>query len=189
MELDQGLATRLRDRWPNVDVVEGDAAAVELPREPFRVVGNLPFDRTTAILRHLLDDPSVPLVRADVIVEWGVAAKRALPWPSTLNGVLWAAWYSVELTRRLPRTAFEPPPSVDGGVLVFRRRAQPLVPASAAESYRRFVARGFRRGLRSLASGRELRLLGVTSPEARELDAYQWTALFLKGGATGRASS
>jgi hypothetical protein len=29
-------------------------------------------------LRHLLDDPFIPLVRADVIVEWGVAVKRSL---------------------------------------------------------------------------------------------------------------
>jgi 23S rRNA (adenine-N6)-dimethyltransferase len=166
VELDPGLASRLRGRWANVEVVEGDAATVPLPREPFRVVANLPFDATTAILRHLLDDPSVPLVRADVIVEWGVAVKRALPWPSTVNDVLWGAWYSTSLARRLPRNAFDPPPTVDAGVLVIERRADPLVPEAQCQRYRGFVAGGFRRP-RSVVRG---------SP--RDLDAHEWAALF-----------
>ena len=122
---------RLHGRWPNVDVVEADAREVELPREPFRVVANLPFAGTNEILRHLLDDPRVPLVRADLVVQWGVAVKRALPWPSTVNGVVWGAWYSTRVARRLPRSAFAPPPSVDAAVLVFERRPAPLVPRRA----------------------------------------------------------
>ena len=170
VELDPALAGRLRGRWEGVEVVLGDAAGVALPREPFRVVANLPFARTNAILRHLLDDPRVQLARADLIVQWGVAMKRALPWPSTFNDVVWGAWYSAAVTRRLPRGAFEPAPSVDAGVLVFERRARPLVPVEVAEPYRRFVAAGFRR-----------------RPNARDLDAYAWAELFRRRGA--RAAS
>ena len=167
VELDPGLAASLRGRWPNVDVVDGDASAVELPCEPFRVVANLPFEGTTAILRHLLDDPRIPLVRADVVVEWGVAVKRSLPWPSTFNDVAWGAWHAVSLARRLPRSCFEPRPGVDAGVLVFTQRVRPLVPVELAVQYRRFVAQGFRRGRRR----------GGALP--RDLDAHQWAELFL----------
>lgn len=161
VELDPHWAARLRGRWENVDVVLGDAAALALPRRPFRVVANLPFARTTAILRRLLDDPAVPLRRADVIVEWGVAVKRALPWPSTVNDVVWGAWYSTSVTRRLPRRLFDPAPTVDAGVLVFERRDCPLVSPECAGRYRCFVANGFRR-----------------RADARELDAYEWASLF-----------
>jgi 23S rRNA (adenine-N6)-dimethyltransferase len=178
VELDARMAEHLRGRWPNVEVVEGDAAAVRLPREPFRIVANVPFDRTTAILRHLLDDPRVPLVRADVIVEWGVAVKRAVPWPSTLNSVVWGAWYSCSLARRLPRGAFEPAPAVDAGVLVFERRAHPLVAERDARAYHRFVATGFRRGLRAVVPSRTLRKRRLAGSAPRELDAYEWAALF-----------
>ena len=167
VELDPGLAARLRGRWPKVTVVEADAREVELPRDPFRVVANLPFAGTNVILRHLLDDPRVPLVRADLVVQWGVAVKRALPWPSTVNGVVWGAWYSTRVARRLPRTAFEPPPSVDAAVLVFERRPSPLVPPELAPGYRRFVARGFREGSR------------LVRAEPRQLDPYEWAARFL----------
>jgi 23S rRNA (adenine-N6)-dimethyltransferase len=178
VELDPRWAGRLRGRWPNVEVVEADAATVPLPREPFRVVANLPFASTTAILRHLLDDPCVPVVRVDVIVEWAVALKRALPWPSTVNDVAWGAWYSASLARRLPRSAFDPPPSVDAGVLVLERRACPLVPQRCVREYRRFVAAGFRRGLRGVAAPRTLRRVGVAGLAPRELDPHQWAALF-----------
>ena len=170
VELDPRWAAHVRGRWANVELVVGDAAVVELPREPFRVVANLPFDRTTPILRHLLDDPRVPLVRADVIVEWAVAVKRAMPWPSTVNDVAWGAWYSASVTRRLPRKFFEPAPAVDAGVLVFERRVCPLVPVELAARYRRFVASGFRR-----------------RASARELDPYVWAELFTRRA--GRAAS
>jgi 23S rRNA (adenine-N6)-dimethyltransferase len=182
VELDETLAERLQGRWPNVDVVHGDAATLELPREPFRVVANLPFDRTTAILRHLLEEPRVPLVRGDVIVEWGVALKRALPWPSTLNDVIWGAWYSVRLARRLPRSSFDPRPAVDAGLLVFERRVTPLVPERCSSRYREFVAVGFRRGLHRVASRRTLSRLGAAGRQPRELDPYEWAALFLRSG-------
>lgn len=178
VELDPRFAGHLRGRWRNVEIVEADAAAVRLPREPFRVVANLPFASTTAILRHLLDDPRAPLLRADVIVEWPVALKRSLPWPSTLNDVVWGAWYSTSLARRLPSGAFDPPPSVDAGVLVLERRVCPLVPERRVREYRRFVAGGFRGGPRSVAPARLLRRLGMTGAAPRELDAHQWAALY-----------
>jgi 23S rRNA (adenine-N6)-dimethyltransferase len=161
VELDPRLAERLNGRWRNVEVLRADARTVELPREPFSVVANLPFAGTNEILRHLLDDPSVPLERADLVVEWGVAVKRALPWPSTVNGVVWGAWYSTRVARRLPRHAFEPKPNADAAVLVFERRAESLVPPRRAREYRRFVANGFRR-----------------THDARRRDAYEWAARF-----------
>jgi 23S rRNA (adenine-N6)-dimethyltransferase len=176
VELDPRWAAHLRGRWANVRVVEADAVSVPLPTAPFRVVANIPFHRTTDLLRRLLDDPRVPLTRADLIVEWGVALKRALPWPSTANDVRWGAWYGFSLARRLPRASFDPPPSVDAGVLVVERRRVPLVPEVEADRYAAFVARGFRHGLRAVAGGRAPR--GI---EARDLDAHQWAALYLSG--------
>jgi hypothetical protein len=101
-----------------------------------------------------------------------VALKRALPWPSSVSSVLWGAFYESAVTRRLPRSVFDPPPSVDAGVLVFRRRDVPLVLATRADHYRAFVARGFRHGLRSLGCGTPQGAI------ARELDPHQWAELF-----------
>jgi 16S rRNA A1518/A1519 N6-dimethyltransferase RsmA/KsgA/DIM1 with predicted DNA glycosylase/AP lyase activity len=183
VEVDPAWARRLAGRWPNVDVVQGDALELELPREPFRVVANIPFDRTTDILRRLLDDPAVGLVRADLVVEWGVAMKRALPWPTTANDVRWNACYRFSLARRLPRSGFDPQPAVDAGVLVVERRDVPLVPLNETTPFSAFVARGFRHGLRAVGVWR--------NAEPRTLDAHEWAALYLSargGAAAGRGA-
>jgi 23S rRNA (adenine-N6)-dimethyltransferase len=192
VELDASLAAGLATRFDgrNVEVVAGDALTEPLPREPFRVVANLPFHVTAALLRRLLDDPHTPLTRADVIVEWGAARKRASMWPSTQLGVTWGAWYAFALERRLPASCFAPRPSVDAGLLSARRREPPLVPPDVAAQYRDFVRAGFsapalRDGLRGRVAPRALKqaadLYGFPrAAAARDLDAHQWAALFAR---------
>jgi 23S rRNA (adenine-N6)-dimethyltransferase len=177
IELDPVLAARLRGRWPNVDVVAGDAITVALPGEPFRVVANIPFAHTSDLLHRLLDDPRVPLARADLIVEWGVAVKRGLPAPSSVNGILWGAFHELRVERKLPACAFDPPPSCDAGVLVATRRTRPLIAVGELPAYRRFVADAFRRGRR----------VGGALP--RELDAHQWAELYARKAAIGSRTS
>ena len=166
IDLDPQLASGLRGRWANVQVVAGDALEVALPDEPFRVVANIPFAHTNDLLHRLLDDPRLPLERADLIVEWGVAVKRGLPAPSSVSGILWGAFHELRVERKLPASAFEPPPSCDAGVLVATRRVRPLIEPSELVAYRRFVADAFRRGRR----------VGGALP--RDLDAHQWAERF-----------
>lgn len=182
VELDHELARGLRRRF--AAVVEADALRVELPREPFRIVANLPFAAGTQILRRLFD-PAVPLASADVIVEWGLAAKRTTVWPSTQLGVEWAAWHELTLVRRVPACCFAPPPSVDAAVLRAVRRRPPLVDPARAADYHRFLVRGFRDGLRAISTPKQLRRAALelgfdrhASP--RDLDPHQWAALYIR---------
>lgn len=124
-----------------VRVVRCDALEYRMPRRPFRVIGSLPFGATTAILRHLLDDPDSHLVRADLIVQWEVARKRALMPPTTLLSTTWVPWWSFELGRRIPAHHFRPVPSVDAAVLIVRRRDPAILPAHMAGPYASFVRR------------------------------------------------
>lgn len=180
VEIDRELAAALRRRFD--DVAEGDALRVPLPREPFKVVSNLPFGAGTAILRRLLD-PRLPLDRADVIVEWGLATKRAAVWPSTQLSAYWGAWFDLDLTRRLPRCVFAPPPSVDAGLLRIARRPEPLVAARDARAYERFLARGYKEGPRAVVPWAQLKRLEVElgfdrRAGPRDLASTQWAGLF-----------
>jgi 23S rRNA (adenine-N6)-dimethyltransferase len=161
IEPDRVLGARLRRACPEAEVVSVDARAFRWPREPFRVVANLPFAHAADICRALLSDPALPLRSADVIVEWDFAAKRARLWPSTAQTVVWNAWYELTVVRRLPPSAFAPPPSVAAGVLRARRRDVPLVDARLARRYDTFVRDGFRR-----------------RRDARELDPHAWAVRF-----------
>jgi 23S rRNA (adenine-N6)-dimethyltransferase len=192
IERDPVLAAELRGRFAHlaaIEIVEADASEHDWPDRPFAVVANLPFARSGAILAGLLRNPSVPLRRARVIVQWEFAAKHTAVWPSTVRSTYWRAWYDVSIARRLHRSAFTPPPSVDCAVLRFERRARPRVPLALHESYWRFLTKGFavreplRRALRPSLSPLEVKRLAPAlgfSPEARpwEVDAEQWAKLF-----------
>jgi 23S rRNA (adenine-N6)-dimethyltransferase len=192
LERDRRLVAALRGRFaeaPAVRVVEVDALRYSWPREPFHVVANLPFAGSGAILARLLADPHIPLQRACVIVQWEFASKQARIWPATLRGTYWRAWHDVSIRRRLHRSAFAPPPSVDTAVLHVERRDSPLVPVELHAAYMRFLTTAFassaplRHHLRGRLSPLEVKRLAASlgfAPDARprELDATQWARVF-----------
>lgn len=185
VEIDGQLAEGLRRRYPHVDVQVEDARRVPLPREPFKVVANLPFDGGTTILRRLLD-PGIQLVTADVIVQWGLAEKRAALWPSTQLGVYWGAWFELSVARRLPRCVFTPPPAVDAGLLRIVRRGEAFVPVTEGRRYQAFLARGFREGPAAVVPRKVLKRCETELGFERrarpgDLDARQWAELFRHG--------
>jgi len=57
VEFDGALAEALRARFPNDDrvtIVQSDFLRFRLPDVPYKVVGNIPFNRTAAIVRRLV---------------------------------------------------------------------------------------------------------------------------------------
>jgi 23S rRNA (adenine-N6)-dimethyltransferase len=190
VELDPRLADAVRRRFaadPAVRVVEGDAREVALPDVPYRVVANLPFAGSGAILDRLLD-PRGALVRADVVLEWGAARKRCEVWPSTARSVVAGAFFRLVVERRLAPACFEPPPSVDAAVLVAERRERPRVEPADAQEFAQFVRAGFAAprlavGLGAYLAPRRLRRLADAlafgrDAVARDLDARAWSALY-----------
>jgi 23S rRNA (adenine-N6)-dimethyltransferase len=200
VERDPGLARHLRarpDLRPVVQIVEANALHVDLPDEPFRVFGNLPFSFGTRILRRLLDDVGSPLVRVDALVQLEMAQKRAAVWPSTLVSLGWLPWWEFEVVRRVPRSAFRPVPRVDAAMLAITRRSPQLLPPDRRPAFVRLVARGFgsserpiRRTVfasseatwRALASRRGLPR-DATPPD---LDVFDWVAVYRASARTGR---
>ena len=191
LELHPVLAAGLRQRFAGreVRVVEENACHWTWPREHFKVVANLPFSGSGAILESLLRDPGRGLLRADVIVQWELAEKHSSVWPATLRGVYWRAWFEVTIAARLSRRAFTPVPSVDAAVLRISRRAEPLVPIESHPAYWLFLSNAFHsraplaRALRGQVTALELKRLAPVlgfdaSSYPRDLDARQWAGVF-----------
>jgi len=147
VEIDPDWARRLRSLARSssfrgrITVVEADFLGWRLPRQPFRVLSCPPFGATTSILHRLLDRPSHALQRADLVVQWEVARKRAATPPDTLVSTAWAPWWAFSLGRRIPAREFRPVPRVDAGVLTVVRRSPPLLPVELAPSFGGFVRR------------------------------------------------
>jgi 23S rRNA (adenine-N6)-dimethyltransferase len=121
VELHPGRVLRLRERFANtgVTVVRADVAVLRWPRRPFRVVANPPYGLTSDILRALLA-PGSRMVAADLVLQRAVIRKYV---EGRAPGAgRWLRHWDVRAGRTLPRKAFRPPPQVDSGMLVIRRR-------------------------------------------------------------------
>ena len=193
VECDPRLAERARRRlasYPNVRVVTADALALPTPRKPFRVVANLPFGTTAAMLRRLLGDPRSRLERADLILQEQAARRYAAVRPGSPETIRWATAYQLTTGRRLGPGCFRPPPRVGAAVLVARRRRPPLVPVAGQARFAALLRTGFRqpdlplrRSLVPPLTYRQLRRLAADLGfplDARpgDLDAARWAELF-----------
>jgi 23S rRNA (adenine-N6)-dimethyltransferase len=141
VELDPARVAGLRRTLGGrVRVVHADMLRIR-PDVP-NVVSNVPFGITTPVLRHLLRQGA--WTTAVLLLQWEVARKRAAVGGTTLLTASWWPWYEFDLAGRVPSAAFRPRPSVDGGVLVIRRRSEPLVPPAERAAYQRLVREAFR---------------------------------------------
>jgi 23S rRNA (adenine-N6)-dimethyltransferase len=183
VELDPSRAAALRRALGRrVRVVCADMLRFRLDTT-HHIVSNVPFGITTPVLRHLLGQHA--WTTAVLLLQWEVARKRAAVGGTTLLTASWWPWYEFALAGRVPSGAFRPRPAVDGGVLVIRRRDQPLVSADDRAAYQRLTRTAF--------SGDRLLpvLRGVPGAKAwaassgadattrpRDLTPQQWAALF-----------
>ena len=178
VELDTELAARLRDRGSaNLTVVEADALNVEPrvlletaglpPDTPYALMGNLPYNVGTAIVRRFLETDHPPR-RAVVMLQ-----KEVAEGVSAAAGELGLLGVSVQVYARarklfnVPARAFYPPPRVTSAVVRLDLHERPLIDASERERFFRVVRAGFsapRKQLRNtLAQGLGLPPVEVAS--------------------------
>ncbi|MEV6773295.1 ErmE/ErmH/ErmO/ErmR family 23S rRNA (adenine(2058)-N(6))-methyltransferase [Nocardia sp. NPDC051030] len=187
-EIDPLLAGRLTARTrenPGIRVVRGDFTKVKAPREPFAVVGNIPFSITARIVDWCLTAPA--LTSATLLTQLEYARKRSGDYGrwSLVTVSTWP-WFSWELCGRIDRESFRPVPQVDSGILRIQRRTEPLV--RDRKAFTELVELGFsgvggtvRASLRTRYSGVDAALAAAgIAPDT--VVAYvhpdQWIALY-----------
>ncbi|MCE7984953.1 MAG: ribosomal RNA small subunit methyltransferase A [Caldilinea sp. CFX5] len=160
VELDNRLIELLRAHFadqPQVQIVHGDiltldpcalvppheAAPSNLLSPPYKVVANLPYYITSAVLRHLLEGHCRP-TQIVVLVQKEVA-ERICAQPGDLSLLAVSVQFYAEptLVHRVPAGAFYPPPKVDSAVLHLAVRPEPAVPDVNPAHFFRVVRAGF----------------------------------------------
>lgn len=142
-EIDPLLAAKLSARTRaahGIHVVRGDFTEARAPRDPFAVVGNIPFSVTTEIVHWCLTAPA--LTSATLLTQREYARKHTGDYGrwSLLTATTWP-WFTWQLHGRVPRTSFRPIPSVDSAILRITRRPEPLV--RQQNSYTELVRTGY----------------------------------------------
>ena len=124
IEMDRRLAGILRERFRhrmNVEIVECDFLEYRAPpKVDLKVFASIPYSRTAAIVRKLLD--SMHPVEAHLIMQREPARKFAGIPNETLFSLLAKPRFEFQIVHRLRRTDFHPIPEVDSVLLRIRRR-------------------------------------------------------------------
>ncbi|QGN47083.1 ErmE/ErmH/ErmO/ErmR family 23S rRNA (adenine(2058)-N(6))-methyltransferase [Micromonospora sp. WMMD558] len=162
---------RVSAALPNVTHRQADFLAAAPPRQPFGVVGNIPWSLTSAVVRWCLTAPG--LRAATLLTQLEFARRRSGDYGrwTRLTVLTWPE-FGWRLAGRVPRTAFRPVPRVDAGILRIERRGEPLLPVVDLPAYRRMVELGFDGAGGSLAAS-----LGRHHPRARLAGALRATRL------------
>jgi 16S rRNA (adenine1518-N6/adenine1519-N6)-dimethyltransferase len=200
VELDDRLIPPLRsvlEGIPSVTLVHGDILAldptelIDVPGNRYKVVANLPYYITAAVLRHLLEAPLRPQ-RMIVTVQREVAERIvAQPGGMSLLAVSVQFYGRPRLLFRIKPGSFYPSPNVESAVLCIDRHPAPPVALQDTEAFFRVVRAGFgqrRKQLRNaLAAGlampaaevaARLRESGVDSRlRAEALSLEQWAGV------------
>ncbi len=166
VELDRRLVEILQktvvERYPNVEIIQGDAARMDLDgllseRLPAgrraKVAANLPYYITTPLVMRLLEE-GLPLEHVVVMVQKEVADRmQATPGSKEYGALSVAVQYYTEpyLITRVSRGAFLPPPDVDSAVVGMRIRSAPPVDAPR-KAFFRVVKAAFGQRRKALAN-------------------------------------
>lgn len=145
IEKDAALVAKLFKRFQhvhNVAIVEQDFLLHHVSDREYKIFANIPYNSTAAIVRKLLAAPNPPQA-AYLIMQKEAAQKFAGAPRETQFSILNKPWFDLQISRTLPRTAFEPVPQVDSVLLWMSQRSTPLLASQEKVRYHRFVRYGF----------------------------------------------
>lgn len=175
IEFDRRLAERLGEdlRAPNLEVVLSDVLRVD-PRSllgattRYKVVANLPYHITSAILRHFLE-ASVPPERMTVMVQKEVAERvAAAPPDMSVLAHSVQIYAKPQIVARVPANLFIPAPRIDSAVLDLVRRPRLAVDVDDVDAFFRVIKAGFLHGRKMLSNGLVGGLAAMGTPVDRE---------------------
>lgn len=180
VELDERLVAHLQERFahePRLHLIHGDILALDPgalvaraagPDVPYKVVANLPYYITSAVLRHLLESQRPPTLLVVTVQEEVARRMCASPPEMSLLAVSVQFYGEPRIVHRIPRGAFFPVPEVDSAVVRVDVFPEPRVPVPDRALFFRVVKAGFgqrRKQLRNaLAAG-----LGISRQRMGEI--------------------
>jgi 16S rRNA (adenine1518-N6/adenine1519-N6)-dimethyltransferase len=133
LELDDQLVELLREQFSessNVEVIHADVLRLspsDLPQQDYKVVGNLPYYITSAVLRRFLS--GAPRPRLMVVTVQREVAERIVAEPGKMSLLALSVQFygRPRIVARIPAGAFYPAPKVDSAVVRIDVGEQPSV--------------------------------------------------------------
>jgi 16S rRNA (adenine1518-N6/adenine1519-N6)-dimethyltransferase len=141
VEIDKESQVHLKNKWPGLNLVEGDFLKIDLNRFPagkMHIIGNFPYNISSQIFFKVLNNRE----RVDSVVcmlQKEVAQRIASPHGSKSYGilsVLLQAYYDITYLFSVKPGSFHPPPKVISGVIRMKRNERTALPCDEALFHR-----------------------------------------------------
>jgi 16S rRNA (adenine1518-N6/adenine1519-N6)-dimethyltransferase len=163
VELDPNMVNLLKNELghlPNLTIIQADilqtpinslftnyqlliSPSPNLQPPPYKVVANLPYYITSAVLRHLLEATPRP-DRLVITVQKEVAQRIvAKPGDMSILAVSVQFYGRPTIVHHIPAGAFYPPPKVDSAVVRIDTYTHPPIPVEDVEYFFRVIKAGF----------------------------------------------
>ena len=201
VEYDEFLADKLKRTYgKTAKVVAADFLKFQLPSTDYSVIGNVPYARTTEIIRKLVNEANPP--RDTWLVVQREVANRLCGRPFAKESH-WSLrvkpFWHLEILDRVNRTEFDPPPSVDSVFLHMSNRDRALILERDRADYFDMLEQAFRdnaavkQALRQRLSKLQVRRLAYdlrfdVDSFASDLMFEQWLGIFRFARTRGRNS-
>ncbi|MEO1246167.1 MAG: 16S rRNA (adenine(1518)-N(6)/adenine(1519)-N(6))-dimethyltransferase RsmA [Pseudomonadota bacterium] len=192
VELDRDLAAGLRKRWAedeSVTVHEADALRFDFAAlgDDLRIVGNLPYNISTPLLFHLLEQRRAVRDLHFMLQKEVVDRIAAVPGNKAWGrlSVMLQTWLTAESLFDVEPEAFDPPPAVRSAVVRLYPRAASAAQPDDADFLSKLLSSAFaqrrktlRNALRGIADETALEGAGIDpSARAETVDVAAWIRL------------
>lgn len=140
------LSSVLKD-FKNAKVIQGDILKIPvadlIKTNTYRVVANIPYYITSAIIRHLLE--SQPRPKGIVLTIQKEVAQRicAKPGDMSLLALSVQVFGKPDIVADISSDAFFPAPNIDSSVIRLEIFSEPVIPATQLDSFFKLAKAGF----------------------------------------------
>lgn len=145
IEADSKLSNRLQTQFNtagNVTIINSDFMKWNLPRDPYKVFSNIPFNMTSDIIKKLTTDRYSPDKIYLIIQDKAAFRYMGKPRDNQVS-ILMKPWYETKILSNIDRREYVPTPKVDTVLIEISRRKNPIIDISMKQKYRDFVIYGF----------------------------------------------
>ncbi len=179
VDVDERVVLRMREAFPEIEVIHGDFLQVDLDAiarnqgGALRLVGNIPYNITTPILFHILDHRT-SISDATLMVQREVAQRLVARPRSKDYGILSVSFQffaDVDVLFNVSRNAFRPRPDVTSTVIRLALLPRPRYLATDEHMFRAMVRSIFGKRRKMLRSSLKYfcSTHGYTLPEQLDL--------------------
>lgn len=175
-------------RQEKLQLIAGDFLSWPLPKQPYQVFSNIPFNMTADIVNRLTRAANPPTHAYLIMQE--AAAHRFVGQPlekETLKSILLKIEFQIEIVASIPASEFQPRPSVNIVLTHFRKRSEYIVSREHLQEFRDFVVYGYTQwqpnvleALKKVLTKAQTRQLEdeFQALKPRDLTLEQWLTLF-----------